>query len=124
MRRQGCKTARRLVARWVGILGVLLISGTASAAAQETKTIKPGMTEAEVKAAWGEPMTARKSGDMTYLYYRNDCLKTCGTYDVVFLEKGQVVDAVVRDSHRAYDGIASSPKDRKPEMTNTNSNKP
>lgn len=96
---------------------VLMTLTAAGVAAQEVKTIKPGMTEAEVKAAWGEPMTARKSGDMTYLYYRNDCLKTCGTYDVVFLEKGQVVDAVVRDSHRAYDGIASSPKDRKPGVT-------
>jgi outer membrane protein assembly factor BamE (lipoprotein component of BamABCDE complex) len=94
-----------------------LILAAHSAAAQDVKSIKPGMTEAEVRASWGEPMTARKAGNMTYLYYKNDCLRTCGTYDVVFLENGQVIDAVVRDSHRAYDGIASSPRDRKPEAT-------
>jgi hypothetical protein len=33
------------------------------------------------------------------------------------MEHGQVVDAVVRDSHRRYDGIASSPVERKPEPT-------
>lgn len=80
-------------------------------------TIKPGMTEAEVRTAWGQPLTARKTGNMTYLYYRNDCFRRCGTYDVVFLEGGQVIDAIVRDSHRKYDGVSSSPRDRKPEVT-------
>lgn len=83
----------------------------------EPKTIKPGMTEAEVRAAWGEPLTARKAGPMTYLYYRNDCFKRCGTHDIVFLEGGQVIDAIVRDSHRHYDGVSSSPVERKPEAT-------
>ena len=40
-----------------------------------------------------------------------------GTYDIVFLERGQVIDAIVRDSRRRYDGISSSPADRKPEQT-------
>lgn len=106
--------------RWAAAL-VLVSAATAlsaaSAAAQDVKTIKPGMTDAEVRAAWGEPLTARKSGTMMYLFYANDCMRTCGTYDVVFLENGQVVDAVVRDSHRGYDGVASSPRDRKPEAT-------
>ncbi|HWA16700.1 MAG TPA: outer membrane protein assembly factor BamE [Gemmatimonadales bacterium] len=85
--------------------------------AQDVKTIKPGMTEADVREQWGEPLTVKKIGVMSYMYYRSNCLKTCGTHDVVFLEHGQVIDAVVRDSHRKYDGIASSPADRKPEPT-------
>ncbi len=96
---------------------VLSIAGAGRAAAQATIAIKPGMSEAEVRAAWGEPLTVRKTGVMSYLYYRNDCLKRCGTYDIVFLEHGQVVDAVVRDQHRRYDGIASSPVGRTPEPT-------
>lgn len=111
----GSSALRSLLLALVGV-GLTLVLSTA-AVAQDVKTIKPGMTEAEVRAAWGEPLTARKSGNMTYLYYKNDCLRSCGTYDVVFLENGQVVDAVVRDSHRAYDGIASSPKDRVPKAT-------
>jgi hypothetical protein len=80
------------------------------------KTIKPGMTELEVRAIWGNPLTVRNAGAMTFLYFRNDCSR-CGTHDVVFLEGGQVIDAVVRDSHRRYDGVSSSPVERKPEAT-------
>ena len=40
-------------------------------------------------AAWGEPLTVRKAGDYTYLFYTNGCLETCGTYDVVILEKAR-----------------------------------
>jgi len=96
---------------------LLFLVGVSSVSAQEVKTIRPGMTEAQVREVWGEPLTSRKAGIMTYLYYKSSCLKECGTNDVVFLESGQVVDAVVRDPSRGYDGIASSPKDRKPEMT-------
>ncbi|HWA58922.1 MAG TPA: hypothetical protein VG692_16810 [Gemmatimonadales bacterium] len=106
--------------RTVGLVAVamaLTVVLSSTAQAQDMKTIKPGMTQAEVVAAWGDYLTARKAGNMLYMYYKNDCMKRCGTYDVVFLENGQVVDAVVRDSHRAYDGVASSPKDRKPEPT-------
>ena len=110
-------TRRRGAARMLGIVGGLVAMCLTSAAAQEVKSIKPGMSEAEVRSAWGDPFTVRKTGVMSYLYYRNDCLKRCGTYDVVFLEHGQVVDAVVRDRSRLYDGIASSPAGRKPEPT-------
>lgn len=106
--------------RVVASLGMTLtavLTLASAAAAQDVVSIKPGMTEAEVRATWGEPLTARKAGSMTYLYYVNDCMRTCGTHDVVFLENGQVVDAVVRDSRRGYDGVASSPRDRKPEAT-------
>ena len=104
--------------RRAALLALLLSAASAAAAsAQEVKSIKPGMSQADVEAAWGKPLTARTAGAMTYLYYKNDCLKRCGTYDVVFLEHGQVIDAVVRDSHRGYDGVASSPRDRKPQAT-------
>lgn len=116
MRRLGGKAARRLVVTMVCLLA-LAVARVGTAQAQEVKTIKPGMTQAEVVAAWGDYLTARKASSMLYMYFKNDCLKSCGTYDVVFFENGQVVDAVVRDSHRAYDGVASSPKDRKPEPT-------
>ncbi|HXI21147.1 MAG TPA: hypothetical protein VNH46_08685 [Gemmatimonadales bacterium] len=100
------------------LLGLTLALGaTATARAQEPKTIKPGMSEAEVRAAWGNPITVKKIGNMAYMYYNNDCLKTCGIHDVVFLENGQVVDAIVRDQGRRYDGVSSSPRDRKPEPT-------
>ncbi len=101
---------------WLTVL-VLCVATVRGAAAQEVKTIRPGMSEAQVRSAWGDPFTVRKAGVMSYLYYRNDCLKRCGTYDIVFLEHGQVVDAVVRDRGRHYDGIVSSPADRKPQPT-------
>ncbi len=113
--RQGARTPRYLAPLRLG--GLLLLFGVTAAHAQDVKTIKPGMTEAEVREQWGEPLTVRKVGMMSYMYYKSSCLKTCGTNDVVFLEHGQVVDAVVRDTRRKYDGIASSPADRKPEPT-------
>jgi hypothetical protein len=42
---------------------------------------------------------------------------TCGTLDVVILEKGQVVDAIVRANYHQYEGVSSSPADRKPAFT-------
>ena len=92
-------------------------TATLSAQAPALPTIKPGMTEAQVRTEWGTPLTVRSAGRMSYMYYTNDCLKRCGTYDIVFLEGGQVVDAIVRDGRRRYDGISSSPADRKPEPT-------
>lgn len=108
---------RKGAARILGIAAGLLVVCLTGAAAQEVKSIKPGMSEAEVRSVWGDPFTVRKAGVMSYLYYRNDCLKRCGTYDIVFLDHGQVVDAVIRDRSRRYDGIASSPADRKPAAT-------
>jgi hypothetical protein len=101
----------------LALLVAVALTVATAAAAQTPRTIRPGMSEAEVRGAWGDPFTVKQAGAMSYLYYRNDCLKRCGTYDVVFLEHGQVVDAVVRDRHRRYDGVASSPADRKPEAT-------
>jgi hypothetical protein len=106
-------------------VGVAMFIAAASAlyaptalSAQDAGTIKPGQSEADVKAAWGNPITERKSGIYTYMFYENGCLKTCGTYDVVILENDQVVDAIVRAENHKYDGVSSSPSDRKPGPTN------
>jgi hypothetical protein len=97
-------------------LGILLLPAAGFAQA-DVMTIRPGMTQAEVVASWGKPLRSVSSGDYTYLFYANDCLKTCGGDDVVILERGQVVDAIARASYHAYDGIASSTPDRKPGYT-------
>lgn len=80
-------------------------------------TVSPGMGRDEVVAAWGEPVTERMAGALTFMYFRNGCEVSCGTFDVVFLEDGQVVDAVVRFAGHTYSGVSSSPADRVPEFT-------
>lgn len=100
-------------------LGVILVALAlpCTAAAQEPATIRPGMSEADVIAAWGEPLARRSRGAFTYLHFQTDCLKECGTYDVVILEGGQVVDAIARSKNHRYDGVSSSPVDRAPGFT-------
>ncbi len=75
----------------------------------DTGTIAPGMSERDVYSLWGPPIAVRRQGDMTFLYFRNGCEYTCGTEDVVFLQNGQVVDAVLRWPGHAYSGQSSSP---------------
>jgi hypothetical protein len=82
-----------------------------------TGTVSPGMTRDEVVAAWGEPVVERTAGNLTFMYFRNGCEATCGTHDVVFLEDGQVVDAIVRFAGHTYTGVSSSPPDRAAEFT-------
>ena len=104
--------------RLAGVLAAIAMAVSARALhAQDVKTIRPGMTEAEVRSAWGAPVTSRKVGDYAYLFYENGCLRTCGTYDLVVLQGGQVVDAIVRGKDHNYDGVSSSPADRKPRFT-------
>jgi hypothetical protein len=80
----------------------------------DTGTVAPGMSEREVYALWGAPAAVRRLGEYTYLFFRNGCEYTCGTMDVVTLQNGQVVDAIVRwDGHR-YAGQSSSPSDNMP----------
>jgi hypothetical protein len=88
---------------------------TATAAVDEpwvpthTGTVNPGMSRAEVVGEWGEPVAERMADGRLYLFYRNGCEVTCGTFDVVFLEDGQVVDAIVRARGHTYSGTSSSP---------------
>ena len=75
----------------------------------DTGTINPGMSEREIYELWAAPAAVRRVGHYTYLFFRNGCEYTCGTMDVVTLQDGHVVDAIVRwDGHR-YSGESSSP---------------
>jgi len=81
---------------------------------EDTGTVNPGMTEREVYEIWAAPAAVRRVGEYTYLFFRNGCEYTCGTMDVVTLQNGRVVDAIVRwDGHR-YSGESSSPPGRVP----------
>ncbi len=75
----------------------------------DTGTIAPDMNERDIASLWGRPIAVRRQGEMTYLYYRNGCEFTCGTEDVVFLQNGKVVDAVLRWPGHGYSGQSSSP---------------
>jgi len=93
-------------------------AAASSAPAQPTGgAVKPGMAEADVRAAWGDPVAVRRLNDWTYLFYRNGRERHVGTYDVVFLQGGQVVAAIVRTTDHTYSGQSSSPEGRTPEYT-------
>ena len=79
--------------------------------------VRPGMSEAAVVAVWGEPVTRSAEGAFTYLFFRNGCEASCGMYDLVILEAGQVVDAVVRFPGHRYEGTSSSPAGSQPVST-------
>lgn len=83
----------------------------------DTGTVDPGMTREQVIAVWGEPEIERSVGNWLYLHYPNGCEITCGTDDVVMLQDGQVVDAIVRGRGHTYSGISSSPPGRMAEPT-------
>jgi hypothetical protein len=74
-----------------------------------TGTVNPGMTRDEVVGVWGPPVAERALGSWTYLYFRNGCEASCGTFDVVFLENGAVVNAIVRGPGHTYGGTSTSP---------------
>ena len=78
--------------------------------AQTPATIDPGMTQEQVVAHLGQPLSSRSYDGYTYLFYRNGCEKTCGMQDLVVLDSGKVVDAVFRSSKRHYSGTSSSPR--------------
>ncbi len=83
----------------------------------ETGTIRPGMTADEVVGVWGAPVADRTITNWTFLYFRNGCERACGTFDIVMLEGGQVVDAIVRGVGHTYAGVSSSPPNRVAEFT-------
>ena len=76
----------------------------------DTGTVAPGMSESQVYALWGAPVAVRHAGTRTYLFFPNGCERSCGTADVVTLDNGQVVDAIVRWWGHGYSGVSSSPK--------------
>ncbi|MDH3291050.1 MAG: hypothetical protein OEO20_08460 [Gemmatimonadota bacterium] len=77
-----------------------------------TGTVSEGMTRDDVIGVWGPPVAERVVGARGYLYFRNGCEVTCGTFDVVFLDGGRVVDAIVRGQGHMFDGASSSPPGR------------
>ena len=80
----------------------------------DTGTVNPGMSEREVYQLWAAPAAVRRVGEYTYLFFQIGCEYTCGTMDVVTLQNGRVVDAIVRwDGHR-YSGESSSPPGKVP----------
>jgi len=96
--------------------GVLAFAAAPAAAQDTTNAVRPGMTEADVRARWGEPLAVRRVNDWTYLFYANG--QPQYRYDdVVMLQGGQVMDAVVRAPEHVYLGQSSSPPDRLPEFT-------
>ena len=78
----------------------------------DTGTVMPGMSREQVITVWGIPEAERVTGSRGYLYFRNGCEVSCGTFDVVLLENGQVVDAIVRGPGHNYAGTSSSPPGR------------
>ena len=108
----GLKTAARYAAM---LAATAAIAGAVKA--QETQTIRPGMTEQDVIAVFGEPQGKSSYGDFIFYFYDNGCEKECGFPDTVFFESGQVVDAVLRAPWRDYAGESSSPKGVLPRAT-------
>ena len=89
---------------------LLFCAIAAPAAAQAPKSIDPGMSQAQVAERLGNPDASRVSGEFTYLFYHNGCIKKCGMDDVVILHKDSVVDAMFRSPEREYTGKSSSPR--------------
>jgi len=89
----------------------------APAAAPQDNSISPGMSESDVRARWGEPLTVRRANEWTYMFYRSGVEHIHRFNDVVLLQNGQVVDAIIRAPGRTYNGQSSSPAGRAPENT-------
>jgi hypothetical protein len=81
-----------------------------SALGQGPPTIDPGMTQAQVVAKLGEPLSTRTYDGHTYLLYKNGCERSCGMSDLVVLDSDKVVDAIFRSNARRYSGTSSSPR--------------
>jgi outer membrane protein assembly factor BamE (lipoprotein component of BamABCDE complex) len=99
-------------------------AATTSAAQVPDNAVRPGMTEAEVRSRWGEPLATRTANDWTYLFYRNSRERRVGFEDVVFLQHGQVMDAIVRSPDHVYAGVSSSPEGRTPVFTSPQGQRP
>ena len=89
-------------------LAVLALLGIAAPAAAQQGSIRAGMSPDEVRAAFGAPARTRDEGDWAYWFYNNGCPVRCGSDDVVFLQNGKVVAAVLRTGVRNFEGPAAS----------------
>ena len=107
-----------MLGRTLLALAALAALAAAPLSAQDTtNAVRPGMREADVVARWGQPVAVRRVGDWTYLSYRNGREHHLGYYDTVFLQGGQVVDAILRAPEHVYVGTSSSPEGRAPVFT-------
>ncbi|HEX8391704.1 MAG TPA: hypothetical protein VF665_05025 [Longimicrobium sp.] len=82
----------------------LLAAVVAAVPASAQAVISRGMTQEQVRAAFGAPATTRESGEWTYWYYLNGCAVRCGSDDVVFFRDDRVVAAVLRTRRRTITG--------------------
>src|SRR6476620_1966696 len=97
----------------------LLCAPAACLSQAKEKTISPGMSEAQVTQALGNPATRRAVGERTYLFYANACGRSCGINDLVILSRDSVVDAIFRSPDRHYTGSSSSPESVSPKRAST-----
>ncbi|MES2177753.1 MAG: hypothetical protein V4550_07785 [Gemmatimonadota bacterium] len=95
----------------VAVVAALAVPSAPAGAQQPPMagTVSPGMTRAQVISALGEPITYREASGYTYVFYQNDCARTCGINDLVVLKGDSVVDAIFRSPSRKYTGKSSSP---------------
>jgi outer membrane protein assembly factor BamE (lipoprotein component of BamABCDE complex) len=91
-------------------LALFAAAAPAVAAAQATVAIDPGMSRDSVVARFGKPASEQRYGNFTYLFYGNGREAQVGMADIVILENGVVVDAVLRSPRRSYTGTSSSPR--------------
>ncbi len=105
----------RCLARGFAVAALLMSAGAANA--QETQTIRPGMTEQEVMNAFGNPDNRSSRGEFTYYFYENQCQQECGMADLVIFQNSQVIDAILRAAWRNYAGESSSPRGVLPQPT-------
>jgi hypothetical protein len=94
--------------RGSSLLLLLFVAGPLAAQSSDA-SIDPGMTRSQVVERLGPPAAERASRGLTVLYYANGCERRCGMPDVIFLERGAVVDAIFRFPARRYTGTSSSP---------------
>jgi len=101
------------------LLALALLAGLAAslAAQEDANSLRPGMSDADVRSRWGEPAAVRRANEWTFLFYANGMERSVGWYDVVFLQNGQVVNAIVRGVGHTYAGQSSSPPGRPAEPT-------
>jgi hypothetical protein len=90
--------------RIASTLAALALLGLAAPAAAQGGAIRAGMSPDEVRAAFGAPARTREEGAWAYWFYANGCPVRCGSDDVVFLQDGRVVAAVLRTGARRFEG--------------------
>ena len=96
--------------RWArAAVAVAALALVPAALRAQRGTVDPGMTRAQVEERLGKPKAERTTGNSTFLFYANGCVRECGMDDLVVLENDAVVDAIFRSPAHRYTGTSSSP---------------